>query len=368
MRTSPIANASLSVCLALACSSREASGQAAIPFRPNVETLLEGRDVVWSIEILPDGRLLFTEKKGAIGILDPKTKAVANVTGVPKAAVHGQGGLLDARLAPDFATSKGVFLTYSKKVPEGYATALSRGTLNGNALTDVRELLVAAPGSDRGEHFGSRIAFSADGAHVFASFGDRGKRENAQDLGVLPGKIVRLTIAGEVPPDNPFVGKVGARAEIWSFGHRNPQGLQRKPGTDELWAHEHGPRGGDEINRIEKGRNYGWPVVTFGREYHGPKIGEGVSKPGVEPPHYQYTPSIGPSGLGIYDGAAIPSWKGKFLVGALALRHLNVFDPVARSEERFLAKEAERMREVRIGPAGEVYLGTDSGKILRLGR
>lgn len=385
MRTSPLATLSLSMCFAMACSSQEASGQGAkegagrgggaggggssgSSFQPKIETLLEGRDVVWSIEPLPDGRLLFTEKKGTMGILDPRTKAVSNVTGVPKVAVHGQGGLHDVRLSPDFATSKAVFLTYAKKVPDGYATALTRATLEGTSLTDVRELLVATPGSDRGEHFGSRIAFSADGKYVFASVGDRGKRENSQDLGVLPGKILRLTLDGKVPPDNPFVGRAGARPEIWSYGHRNTQGLQRKPGTDELWSHEHGPRGGDEINRIEKGRNYGWPIVTFGREYYGPKIGEGTTKPGIEAPLHQYTPSIAPSGLVIYDNDAIPAWKGKMLLGALVLTHLNVFDPAKKTEERYLAKEDERVREVRAGASGDVYLGTDSGKILRLTR
>ncbi|MCA2961920.1 MAG: PQQ-dependent sugar dehydrogenase [Silvanigrellales bacterium] len=352
-----------------------ASGTRAMPspqgtLTPQVVPLLEGRDVIWSLDFLPDGKILFTEKKGTLSVFDPASKKVGAVTGVPVVAVHGQGGLLDVRLHPSFAQNKLVFLAHAKKVDGGYTTALTRAELNvtatGASLSNVRELFAAVPATSAGQHFGSRIAFSADGSHLFVSVGDRGERDRARDLSTHLGKIHRLTLEGKPPTDNPFVGRAGARPEIWSYGHRNVQGLQLDKATGTLWAHEHGPRGGDEINRVEKGADYGWPVVTYGREYYGPKIGEGATKAGVQAPLYHYTPSIGPSGFAIYGADTLPAWKGKFLIGALALEHLNVFNPVTKSESRMLSGEKERVREVRVGPDGLVYLGTDSGKILRL--
>lgn len=343
---------------------------AAAAAEPVVTTLLDKRDIIWSLDFLPDGTLLFTEKKGTLSVFHPTTKKVTAVSGLPDVAVHGQGGLLDVRLHPAFSQNGLVFLTHAKKVPGGFTTALVCAKLNvsasGAALSEVKELFAATPATKAGQHFGSRIAFSADGAHVFFSVGDRGERDLSRDLSTHLGKIHRLTLNGTAPSDNPFANRAGAKPEIWSYGHRNIQGLLFDTATGTLWSHEHGPRGGDEINRVEKGADYGWPIATFGREYYGPKIGEGTAKPGITPPLYHYTPSIGPSGFAIGQGEVFPAWKGKFLIGALALEHLNVFDPVQKTETRVLTKADERIREVRMGPDGMVYLGTDSGKILRL--
>jgi glucose/arabinose dehydrogenase len=343
-----------------------------------VETLLTGRDVVWSLDFLPDGRLLFTEKKGALSVFDPVTRKVTPLTGMPTVESHGQGGLLDVRVHPDSGSGTTLFISHARKAPGGYTTALVRARLRGNALVEAREIFAAVPATGAGQHFGSRIAFAPDGKSLFLSVGDRGERKYAQDLSVHPGKVLRLDLDGKAPADNPFVGRAGARPEIWSYGNRNIQGMQVHPATGALWAHEHGPRGGDEINRIEKGANYGWPTVTFGREYWGPRVSDTTARQGIEPPQHQYTPSIAPSGLAIYTGDAIPEWKGSFLVGSLVLQHLNVWTPGNRavgadgkptgSERRYLEDADERVREVRQGPDGRVWLSTDSGKILRLSR
>lgn len=343
---------------AVSPAAQPATQQAA----PRLETLVEGRDVVWSLDFLPNGRIIFTERSGALSLFDPTSKSVTAVSGAPTVAQQGQGGLLDVRLHPEFSKNNWVYLSYAVKTPEGATTALARGELKGNALTNVSEIFRANKSTRTGEHFGSRIAFGSDGM-VFLSIGDRNARENAQDLSNHLGSILRLTPDGKPAPGNPFIGRPGAAPEVWSYGHRNPQGLHVSA-AGEVFSNEHGPRGGDELNRIEKGKNYGWPVITYGREYSGPKIGEGTKKEGLEQPLKYWVPSISPSGLLVYTGDKFPQWKGAFVMGALSGQHLNVVTAQGR-EMRFF-EGRERVREVRQGPDGFIYLGTDSGKILRV--
>ncbi len=281
----------------------------------------------------------------------------------------GQGGLMDVVTAPDFGTSRRLYFTYAKPGEEGAATTLARAKLAEGELVDWEDLLVTQSVSDTGRHFGSRIAFDGRG-HLYFGVGDRGVRDSAQNLDNHAGTLMRLGLDGSVPGDNPFVGRDGLD-EIWSYGHRNPQGLAYDTRNDRLWAIEHGPRGGDEINRVEPGRNYGWPVISYGREYMLPKrVGEATEKEGMEQPVKYYDPSIAPGSLLLYRGEAFPEWQGDLFAGALVLTHLNRIDLDARGnvvgEQRLLEDEGERIRALAEGPAGAIYLSTDSGRILRL--
>lgn len=324
---------------------------------------------IWAMTFLPDGDLLMTLKTGSMKKYNVTKKSFTPVTGVPNVAVIGQGGLLDVVLSPDFKTDQKIYLTYSKKVgKEAYTTALGVGKLNGKAIKDFRELFVARGSSSKGEHFGSRLV--VEPSAIWMTVGERGVRENAQNLTNHLGKILRLTPDGKPHPDNPFLRRKDALPEIYSYGHRNPQGLVKHPVTGEIWAHEHGPRGGDEINIIKKGLNYGWPKATFGREYWGPSIGS-FNVPGTEPPIYQWTPSIAPCGMIIYSGQNLPGWKGLVISGALAKAHLNLTEIRNNqmvAEERLFAKDSQRVREVEQGPAGEVWYGTDDGSLYRIRR
>jgi glucose/arabinose dehydrogenase len=236
-------------------------------------------------------------------------------------------------------------------------------------LVDETVLFTAEPWLPTAHHFGCRVQLDGKG-HVFFTIGDRGERNLAQRLDVDPGKVHRIREDGSIPPDNPFVKTAGARPSIWSYGHRNPQGLAFRPGTQELWATEHGPRGGDEVNEIRPGLNYGWPIVTYGREYHGPKIGEGTEKEGMEPPRLQWTPSIAPSGLIFYTGNAFPAWRGQLFAGAMALTHLNRLEIAADGsvveKERLFDELGWRVRDVEQGPQGHLYLLVDNGWLLRV--
>lgn len=322
---------------------------------------------IWAMTFLPDGALLLTLKSGEIKKYDVEKKTFASVGSVPNVAVHGQGGLLDVVLSPGFTKDRKVFLSYSKRLAnEEYTTALGVGTFDGKALRDFRELFVARGSSSRGEHFGGRIIAEPDA--LWLSVGERGERDNAQDLSNHLGKILRLTWDGKPHPDNPFAGRKDALPEIYSFGHRNPQGLVKHPVTGEIWAHEHGPRGGDEINIIKKGSNYGWPKATFGREYWGPAIGR-PKIPGAEEPIHQWTPSIAPCGMVIYSGEALPGWKGLVIAGSLAKTHLNLTEIRNNqmvAEERLFAKDGLRVREVEQSPTGDIWYATDDGSLFRI--
>ena len=338
-----------------------------------VTILTRGLEHPWSLAFLPDGRMLVTERPGRLryveadGTLDPNP-----IGGLPAAVAQaGQGGLHDVALHPDFARNRLVYIAYAGSGGGGYGTELARGRLDGHRLADVEVLFRALPKSRGGRHFGGRVAFDGKG-HVFLTLGDRGDRPRAQDPGDHAGSVIRLAENGGVPPDNPFVPVAGARPEIFSLGNRNVQGAAMNPWTGELWTHEHGPQGGDEVNVIRSGSNYGWPVITYGKNYGiGTSIGEGTHREDVARPIHQWTPSIAPSGMAFYDGDKFPGWRGSLLVGALKFRLLVrlVLDGArVVHEERMLEDVLGRIRDVRVGPDGFVYLLNDhpNGVIARL--
>lgn len=347
-----------------------------------VETVAEGLKHPWGLAFLPDGTMLVTERPGFLRIVTPEGKVGEAIYGVPEVDARSQGGLLDVALDPDFGENRLVYLTYSEKgdAPENKnknGTAVARGHLTESMspqLKDVEVIFRQQPKEASTNHFGSRLVFDRDG-HLFVTLGERQQekfRGQAQDLDSHLGKIVRIMPDGSVPEDNPFVEVENALPEIWSYGHRNPQGAALNPETGVLWENEHGPRGGDEINIPEPGKNYGWPVVSNGVNYSGTPVGTGKkSAPGMEDPHYQWTPSIGASGMAFYTGDAIPEWKGNLFVGGLAipsLRRLTLDGDEITAEEPLLETLGLRIRDVRQGPDGALYLLTDEedGQILRL--
>ena len=338
-----------------------------------VNILTRGLDSPWSLAFLPDGRMLVTERPGRLryveadGTLDPTP-----IGGLPAAVAQaGQGGLHDVAPHPDFAHNRLVYIAYAGRNDRRYGTELARGRLEDHRLADVEVLFRALPKSHGGRHFGGRVVFDGKG-HVFLTLGDRGDRPRAQDFGDHAGSVIRLTEDGGVPPDNPFVSIAGARPEIFSLGNRNVQGAAMHPSNGELWAHEHGPQGGDEVNVIRAGVNYGWPVITYGRNYGvGTTIGEGTHKEDMAQPLHQWTPSIAPSGMAFYDGDRFPGWRGSLLVGALKFRllaRLELEGERVVHEEWMLEDAIGRIRDVRVGPDGYVYLLSDArdGVIARL--
>lgn len=336
----------------------------------SVETVAHGLEHPWGLAFLPNGDMLVTEREGRLrlirnGELDPQP-----VGGLPEVVANGQGGLLDVALHPDFAENRLLYLSYAGPGDGGAGTEVARARYDDGQLQDLETLLVVEPKSRGGRHFGSRLVFGPDG-QLYVTSGDRGSPERAQDMNDLAGSVLRIADDGAVPSDNPFAGEAGAAPEIYSSGHRNPQGLAWRPGTDEIWAIEHGPRGGDELNLLSAGTNYGWPIITYGRSYAGFSIGEGSEKPGLAQPAHYWVPSISPSGLAFYDGEAFPEWQGNLFLGALsdpALVRLELDGQAVVYEERLLTELGERIRDVRQGPDGLIYLLTDSpdGAVLRL--
>lgn len=333
-----------------------------------VETLFEGKDVIWGFDFLDPkaaSELLLTERDGKIRLLDLNTKKSSEIAGAPKVFATSQGGLLDIHI--DHKTND-IYLTYSDPDPDGATTSLFKGKLSSDKKKiNGSRLFQAQAKASGGEHFGSRIAIDKDG-FIFMSVGERNKRDRAQDLNSHQGKILRLTKDGKAPADNPFVNTKGALPEIWTLGHRNPQGLIiAADGT--LIEAEFGPRGGDEVNIIQKGLNYGWPIITYGKEYWGPSIGA-EKKEGLEQPLYKWVPSISPSGIMLYTGSAFPKFEGNLFLATLAGSHVHrvVTDKNRKivKEEKLLDDLGERFRQVRTGPDGLIYLSTDSGKILRM--
>jgi glucose/arabinose dehydrogenase len=339
----------------------ESEGQ---PF--HLELLTKRDAVIWGFDFLPDGRILFTERAGALNVFDPKTRQVTAIAGAPPVWAHGQGGLLDVRVDPRHGDR--IFLTYAEPVGADRATtAVAAARLAGARLTDLRKIFTATPPAAKPIQFGSRIEFDPEG-RLFVSIGDLNQRNSAQDLSTDLGKIVRLNEDGSPAAGNPFAGRAGARPEIWSYGHRSPEGLVRHPTTGELWMSEMGPRGGDEVNLVKPGANYGWPLVTYGREYFGPRIGV-ESKPGTVQPVAYWVPSISPAAMAFYGGQAFPKWKGNAFLACLSgtqLRRL-IFegDRVVR-QEALLVDQHARFRTVRPGPDGLLYLSTDDGRLTRL--
>lgn len=336
------------------------------------ETFAEGLEHPWGMAFMPDGRILVTERPGRLRIVGRDGTLSAPLTGVPTVLAQSQGGLLDVAIDPAFAQNKLVYLSFSEPGTEGTAsTAVARGRLGASGLEDVTVIWSQRPKVRSGGHYGSRLVFRRDGT-LFITTGDRqNQRPLVMDLGTGIGKVIRINSDGSIPKDNPFVGREGALPEIWSYGHRSLQGAALDPVTGILWTTEHGPRGGDELNRTEAGKNYGWPVITYGEEYRGGKIGEGTSKAGMEQPVYYWDPVIAASGLAFYTADAIPGWKGSILAGSMtpgALVRLEMRDGRVVREQRYLGELKERIRDVTQGPDGLVYLLTDhpKGRVLRV--
>ena len=339
----------------------------------HVTTIATGLEHPWSVALLPDGGFLVTERPGRLRHVDANGILSAPISGLPAVWAQGQGGLLDVVLAPDFATSKRIYLSYAEPGDDGTAgTAVARATLGNDALSDVSVIYRQQPKLSGGNHFGSRLAFDNAG-HIFISQGERNDRPTAQKLDMLQGKLVRLNLDGSVPRDNPFLGRKDARPEIWSYGHRNMQGLAIDPRTGKLWESEHGPRGGDELNLPQSGKNYGWPLITHGIDYSGLKISEsvGTSAPGMEQPHHFWAKSPGLSGMAFYTGRPGAPWNDSLFLGSLAegnLIRLRLEGDRIAGEERLLTDLGQRIRDVRVGSDGNVYVLTDAddGKLLRL--
>ncbi len=337
-----------------------------------VETLASGLDNPWSVEVMPDGAFIITELGGSLRIIrDGKTSAP--IAGVPKVARQGQGGLLDVALSPDFETSRTLFLSMAVANGNRYGTALVRGELsaNGKKLTGVKELFRMNEFTGKGQHFGSRIAIASDGS-LFFGIGDRGERDRAQDMRDHAGAILHIEPDGSIPADNPYKDGKAGLPEVWSKGHRNPQGIVIDPKNHQLLTVEHGARGGDEINAPQPGRNYGWPVITYGKDYSGAEIGVGQAAEGYEQPLYYWDPSIAPGAIDVYHGAMFPQWDGSLLVSALKYQLLARLERDESgkivAEERLFEGEFGRIRDVKVAPDGAVLLVTDgdNGALLRI--
>ncbi len=333
-----------------------------------VDTITDELNVPWGMAFLPDGRILVTEKAGEIRIIDNDKLLDDKIQGVPQVHNQGQGGLLDIFLHPDFDSNGWIYLTYAKPVEGGAVTALARAKLDDTRLVDFKEIFVTNPVVNSSHHFGSRVAFDNDG-YLFITVGERGTMENSQDLSNDYGKIHRLMDDGSIPEDNPFVDTPNAESSIWSFGHRNEQGLYFDKDSGILWEHEHGPKGGDELNIVVKGKNYGWPVISYGINYDGSTITEISEKEGLEQPVHYWDPSIAPSGLTMIKGDLFEDWKGNLLVGALAHQHVTrvVLDGKSFKEKEIILKDVGRVRDVRESPDGHIYVAVEGpGMLLKL--
>ena len=327
--------------------------------RYRVEVVATGVRVPFGLAFLPDSRALVTDRPGALWLLDIRTGAMTRVAGIPAVSDSVDGGLLDVEVHPDYTRNGWIYYSYSEKTDTGKATVVERARLRDARLVDRQRLFTAYPAVAGDYHFGSRLALK-DG-YLFITLGEREVSALAQELWTDLGKIVRLYDDGRVPNDNPFVGRPGARPEIWSYGHRNPHGLAFHPQTGELWESEHGPLGGDEINVIKRGLNYGWPTVTFGREYDGGPVGDGLTQaPGMEPPVFHYATSAALTGIAFYTGSAFPQWRNNLFVGAMTprfLARLTVANGRVEREEKLLLEKKWRVRVVQTGPDGFLYLG-----------
>ena len=323
----------------------------------------------WGLAFLPDGDLLVTERGGRLRRVRNGVLEAAPIPGTPAVAASGQGGLLDIALHPEFDSNRWVYLSYSGRQGRRSNTSVMRARYGPDGLTDQEVIFEANPSFRSSKHFGSRLAFGPDGL-LYVTVGERGERWRAQATDDHYGSVLRLEDDGSPPPDNPYAADQGL-PEIYSIGHRNPQGLAVQPGTGRIYAHEHGPRGGDELNLIEAGVNYGWPQASLGREYSGRRIPDGLDEPGIRQPLWHWTPSIAPSGMAFYDAEAFPAWRGNLFVGALKyelLVRLELVDGRVVHEERLLQRRLGRIRDVRVGPDGSIYLLTDErkGAIYRL--
>jgi len=378
IRRLPSRTRAIGLAALLSIHALPASGQAprsptpdAKPFPGRVTTIARGLEHPWALALLPDGGMLVTERPGQLRHIDADGKVSAPLAGVPEVFARGQGGLLDVALSPDFARDRLVYLSFSEPGEGGAGTAVARGRLGERGLEDTQVVWRQQPKVEGANHWGSRLVFAQDGT-LYVTLGDRfAHRQQAQNLEAGLGKVVRLNPDGSAPRDNPFA-QGGGRPDIWSYGHRNIQAAALHPETGQLWTVEHGARGGDELNHPQRGRNYGWPVITYGVDYSGARIGEGTAKAGMEQPVYYWDPVIAPSGAAFYTGTAFPAWHGNLLVGSLnpgGLVRLVLRDGRVAAEERYRGRElSARIRDVAQGADGSVYLLTDSsdGRVLRL--
>lgn len=339
------------------------------------KVIAQGLSKPWAVTALPDGRLVITEKGGTMRIATTDGTVSSPVSGFPEVDDRSQGGLLDVAPAPDFESSRMLYFSFAERTPKGSLTAVGKGRLSDDEtkIEDFRIIYRAIPYFNNSMHFGSRLLFDKHG-HIFVSTGERSDlatRPNAQKLSTAHGKVIYITTNGQPVPGNPFISTEGALPEIYSYGHRNPQGLDIHPVTGELWLSEMGPRGGDEVNLIKPGRNYGWPTITYGIEYSGQIIGEGITrKEGMEQPVYYWDPVFSPSGMAFYSSDAIPEWKNNLFIGGLSSKHivrLVIKDNKVVGEERLLASEGQRFRDVADGKDGALYAVTDEGRLYRIG-
>ena len=333
-----------------------------------VETVVDGMNIPWGMAFLPDGALLVTEKSGAL--IHVKNGSKTPVANPPEIYLRGQGGFMDVALHPDYEKNGWIYFSYASSAGEGRGgnTAVMRARLQQHRLIEKQLLYKAAPNSSRGHHFGSRLEFDNEG-YLYFSIGDRGNRdENPQDITRDCGKVYRLHDDGSIPEDNPFVNSPGAKKAIYSYGHRNPQGMVKHPETGAIWVHEHGPRGGDEINIIAKGKNYGWPVITYGINYSGTPITDKTAQKGMEQPMYYWIPSIAPSGMAFITSDNYPDWKGNLLAGSLVFQYLErlVIENNTVVYREKLLDTIGRIRNVRQGPDGYIYVAVEGKGIVKI--
>jgi len=347
-------------------AENEVSTPENIPF--SAELFIDGLQIPWGMAFLPDGSMLITEKSGTLIHFENGIKTT--ISNVPAVYSRGQGGLLDIFLHPDYNNNGWIYFTYASEDGDekGGHTALMRAKLKDETLYDNELLYKAGPNTTKGQHFGSRIAFDNDG-YLYFSIGERGARDvNPQDITKDGGKIYRLYDDGRIPEDNPFVGKEGAKTAIYSYGHRNPQGLVIHPESGEIWDHEHGPKGGDEINIVEKGANYGWPVITYGINYSGTPITDKTEMDGMKQPIHYWVPSIAPSGMAFVTSDKYKGWKGSLLVGSLVFQYLErlTLDGTKVTNREKLLEDMGRVRDVRQGPDGFIYVAIEGKGIYKL--
>lgn len=356
--------------LQLSCAQEENPPQIETPSKTNYsyEVVVDGIDIPWGMDFINAEELLVTEKSGTLYRVSKGDKK--SVSGLPEIYVRGQGGLLDVAVHPNFKENQIIYLTLGAKLEgdEGGNTALYCAKLNGLQLEDVKLLYKATPNTKKGQHWGSRIVFDNEG-HLYFTVGDRGNRDvNPQDISRDGGKVYRLNLDGSIPKDNPFIDSQGAKIAIYTYGHRNPQGMTVHPETGVIWENEHGPRGGDEINIIEKGKNYGWPKITYGINYSGTIITDKTALPNMEQPDYYWLPSIGPSGMAFSTSGVYKKWKGNLFVGSLKFEYLERLvlkkDKVVKREK--VLDKIGRVRNVKQGPDGYLYVGVEGKGILKI--
>jgi len=332
------------------------------PFK--IKTITRNLQYPWGMVFIDDQTALVTEKTGKIKQITLNTGKQTTISGGPEVVVVGQGGLLDIVKHPLFDQNQLLYFSYSKQIGQQNTTAVAKGQLHRNEIKNIHDILITNATSQGGHHFGSRLAFDKNGL-LYVTVGERADRKRAQLLGSHAGKVLRIRDNGAIPNNNPFINKANAKPEIFTLGHRNPQGLVYDAESDRMWVHEHGPKGGDEVNLLKAGVNYGWPVITYGKEYSGFKITDKTHHPNMAQPAWQWTPSIAPSGILIITGPQFPEWRGDLLVGALKFRllsHLSMNQETVTSEKRYLKHLKERIRAIKMGPKGNIYLLTDSAK------